>query len=143
LIVDTATGARYLLGWSMPYGSTSEAAATELSRQALLALSRSVAVATPLQRDAGIPIAINVAALPAGSQAGRRPHRITIGAAGADRLELWVDRYKLSGPATVGDGRFELEHDFSAGGARLLVVRAFADGELVGYRAATVSITIP
>jgi hypothetical protein len=142
LIEDTVTGERFLVAWSMPYSSTSNAAASELTRQTLLALKSKPSKAPPLQRDAGVSILINTKDDGPGATPGTRRHTFTISAPGADQLELWLDRFPLPAPKKAG-AHFALTHELHNGGDRLLVVRAQAGGKLAGYRAAAVKITAP
>lgn len=142
LIEDSVTKERFLLAWSMPYAATSSAVASELTRQALLALKSGASQAPPLQRDAGVPVLINVKDIGPGAAAGTRSHTFTISAPGADSVELWLDRFPLPGPTKIGP-YFVLSHELYNGGERLLVVRALASGKLVGYRGARVKLTNP
>jgi len=142
LIQDTVTGERFLIAWSMPYSTTSSAAASELTRQTLLALKAKPSNAPPLQRDAGVSILISTKDDGPGATPGTRRHTFTINAPGAAKLALWLDRFPLPAPKKAG-ACFELTHELYDGGERLLVVRALAGGALVGYRAAAVKITPP
>jgi hypothetical protein len=139
LIVDTVGGARFLLALAMPYDTTSDAAASTLARQALLALVAQPAAGPALQRAAGSPITVQIDDQGPGKTPGTRAHRLTIAAPGADSLELFVDGYALPKPAGPSPW-FLLDHDFSKAGDRLLVVRARAAGALVGYRALAVHL---
>jgi hypothetical protein len=141
LIVDPATKQRFLVAWSMPYSATSSAISSELVRQTLLALKANTSQAPALQRDAGVKMLINVKDNGPGAP-GTRSHTFAISAPGADALQLWLDRYPL--PAPTGSGPvFTLTHELFNGGERLLVVRALAKGQVVGYRAARVKLTAP
>lgn len=137
LIVDTVSGQRFLLATSMPYNTTSGADLSELARRALLALLAQPGGGLALQRTAGGAI---VAQLDDGGPvSGGRRYTLTLSAAGADSLELWVDGYALPKPAGPSP-YFKLTHDFSKSGDRLLIVRASKGGAVVGYRALTVHI---
>jgi hypothetical protein len=139
LIVCPSTGERYLIAWSMPFQTTTEAQGSELTRRVLLALKGGAATAPPLQLEAGVKIAIQLTDLGPGAAASTRRYAIAVDAPGADALELWIDRYTLPAPAKSG-AHFKLTHDFSGLGERLLVVRARAKGKLIGYRAARVKL---
>jgi hypothetical protein len=133
LIVDTVTGDRFLIAISMPYGTTSDAALSEAARRALLALIAQPTSGAVLQRDAGAPIVAQL------DDQGGHSYKITIGAAGADALEVWVDGWPLATP--VGPSPyFTLSHTFSKAGDRLMIVKASAKGSVIGYRALTVHI---
>jgi beta-lactamase class A len=139
LVVDTVSGARYLLAISMPYNTTSAAAVSELARQSLTALSAASGSGVALQRSAGLPITVQLDDGGPGKTAGTRAYTLTIAAPGASGLELSMDGYLLpkpTGPAPT----FKLQHDFSTSGERLLVVRALAAGALAGYRALRVKL---
>lgn len=141
LVEDEATGERYLLAASTPVG----AALAECDSLAGMASStitalRAQTAGTPLQHDAGAPITVQLDDL--GSSAGRRTYTITVDAPGADRVELFADRFSLGEPGGPGP-RFALDHAFSAGGERLLVVRAWSGSAQVGYRALRVAIVAP
>jgi hypothetical protein len=146
LIVDTVTGERFLIAWSMPYNSTTEAEASELTRQTLLALTQGASVpdSPALQRDAGVQIQVQLVDQGPGNKPGTRAYDIIIAAPGADLLELWIDRWPLPDPQASGPaGTFQLSHDFSSSGERLLVVRARAQGKVIGYRARRIAIAPP
>jgi hypothetical protein len=144
LIVDTVTGERFLIAWSMPYNTTTEAEASELTRQTLLALTQSASDSPALQRDAGVQIHIQLVDQGAGNKPGTRAYSITLAAPGADALELWIDRWPLPPPQASGPaGTFQLSYDFSGSGERLVVVRAWAQGKVIGFRAARVVIAQP
>jgi hypothetical protein len=142
LVVDTVTGERFLLGWSMPYGSTSAAAASELSRQTLLALKKGTAKGPVLQEDAGVKILVNLKDNGPGTAPNSRSYTITVAAPGADAVELWADWWPLPPPAGPSPF-FTLTYEFSGFGDRLLVVRATNQNKLTGFRAATVHINGP
>lgn len=142
LIVDTVTGQRYLLAWSMPYGATSAAVAAQLSEEALRAIAMASFAAPAMQRDAGIPLTINVQDDGPGSGPGTRAHTITVAAPGADAVELWLDNTLLPAPAGPSP-HFALTHAVTLGGERLLVVRAFAQNQPIGHRAAVAAFASP
>jgi hypothetical protein len=77
-----------------------------------------------------------------GTVVGRRSYSITIEARGADRVEVWADRWRLGEAAGAGP-RFSVFYDFSSGGERLLSVRAWRTGAPVGFRSLRVRITEP
>ena len=92
-----------------------------------------------VQHDAGITIRVQLDDL--GTVDVRRRYRITVDAPGADYVEIGADHYPVG--AASGNTRFELEYEFFTTGERALVVRAFASGQLIGYRLLKVYLTPP
>ena len=117
LIVNDATLQRYVVAMSMPYDDTSDAQASELVRQALLALESYQGATAPLQRDGGVSIS---ASLDAGA--------VVVTAAAAEVLEVWLD-----GQAVAVEGS-KIAVDIDEPGAHLLTVTAVAEGRPIGYR---------
>ena len=76
-----------------------------------------------------------------GSDGAARQIRFTIDAPGADRVLASIDGDGAE--EQIGTSRFTVERSFVAGGDRLLIVRAFAGAERVGYRALRVRIAGP
>jgi hypothetical protein len=143
-IEDVATGERYLVALAVPEQGTYAAsvdAAEAAGERVIAALAALPTDGLPLQPDAGVPI---VAQLDdhGTTAASRRAYTLTVDAPGADRVELFTDAWPIGEAAGPGP-RFVVDYSFSSGGDRLLVVRAFDSGALVGYRSMAVHITPP
>lgn len=139
LIVDTVTGDRFLVAISMPYNTTSDAEVSTLTFEMLDAVLHTVDTAPPLQQNSGINMTVQLDDNGPGVQPGTESYTIWIDAPGADTVEVWMDRWPLGGATPTGP-YFRLDHEFSNGGERLLVVRARAANQIIGYRALTVHI---
>jgi hypothetical protein len=142
LVEDPRTGRRVLLAAAVP-----DQGGDDPSRAALAALAERILRTLaprddglPLQRDAGIPIVVQLDDL--GSADGRRRCGITVEAFGADRVDLFTDGWRLGEVAGIGP-RFAFEYAYSAGGERLFSVRASRGGVPVGFRALRVRIEPP
>jgi hypothetical protein len=109
-------------------------------KQSLLAIRNTETTAPPHQHDAGIEIRIHHQS-ESNASSETRLHKLQIVAKKADRLEVWLENQKL-GQAALNSALpyFELNFLSAEIGNRLLVVRAFSGGKLIGYRAATVAL---
>jgi hypothetical protein len=140
VVVDPATGDRYLVAVSVPEATSSTGELSDLVEHALLAAYAADSGAEmPWQYDAGVPIRAQLD--DGGLSGGRRRIDFTIDAPGADRLRLWTDTWPLG--ETTGGPRFTFTYDFSSGGERLLVIQAYGGASAVGYRAMAVFIPPP
>jgi hypothetical protein len=141
VIESPATGERFLLGVSTPETTgTGTCGAVSVIAEHVLSAVTGLETGMPLQPDAGVPIRVQLD--DGGATADmRRAYTITIDAEGADRIEVYTDRWPI-GEATGGP-RFVLTHDYMGGGERLIVVRAFAGVTEVGYRSFRAMIAPP
>lgn len=137
-MVQTADGSeRFFVAAVIPAVSC-DARLSEIAEQTLLAI-RDAPAATPLELDAGVPIVVQVDDL--GSDGITRQIRLTIDAPGAERVLVSIDGDGAE--ERIGASRFTVERSFVGGGDRLVIVRAFAGAERVGYRALRVSFPAP
>jgi hypothetical protein len=143
LIEDPATGERWLVAAAVPEtsGRSDCLPLAAVAEQVIRALRAVRDPGLPLQLDAGIPIVVQLDDLGTNPER-RRAYAITVEAPGADRVELFTDRYRI-GEASGPGPRFRVEYAYLRGGERLFVVRAFRRGMLVGTRAMRVFITPP
>ncbi len=144
LVEDPVTGDRFLLAFAVPEQGgyvLSTTAAEAVGERVLAALAALPADGVALQPDGGLPL---TAQLDDRGTTGdsRRAYTLTIEAAGADRVELSTDGWPIGEAAGPGP-RFTVDYAYSSGGDRLLVIRAFRSGTLVGYRSMAVHITPP
>ena len=144
LVEDGVTGDRFLLAFAVPEQgsySTSTVAAQTVGERVLVALATLPVDGLALQPDAGLPLTVQLDDHGT-TGASRRAYTLTIEAPGADRVELFTDGWPIGEAAGPGP-RFTVDYAYSSGGDRLLVVRAFRSGALVGYRSMAVHITPP
>ncbi len=138
-IVQENTGRIFFLAASMPYNTTNDGHMSLLAQQTLSALLSDPGPRVRLQVDFGVPIRIRTQYLGPGCQQGTELVSLQVQAEGADRVELFMDRWPLDEP--MFDGHlFRMQRDFSSTGERLMTVYAYAQDTLVGVRHATVRI---
>ena len=144
LIVAPSTGARYLVALSVPeQGSYSlSTAATERAAEGVIRAVAGLSTDGPtLQLDSGAPIVVQLDEHGATGD-GRIAYTITVEVEGADRVEVFTDRWLL-GEFTGAGPRFSFDYAFSQGGERLMSIRAFDGDTMVGYRSTAVLLTPP
>ena len=137
MVVDTATGERYLVAVSVPEATSSVSELSDLVEQALLfVLAADPDEHMPWQYDAGVSIRAQLD--DGGLVDGRRRIHFTVDAPGADRIRLWTDTWHLGD--APGGPRFSFTYDYTGSGLRLLVIQAFSGTVQVGTRAMAVLI---
>ena len=139
MILDDSTGNRYLIALSLPEPTTVAADLSDLAKHTIEAMMGGLSAAPPLQLTSGTNMTVQLDDNGPGSMPETRSYTIWIHAPGADSLELWFDRWPLPPPMIEGP-YFKLDHDFSNSGERLMIVMAYSNNTLIGYRALTVYI---
>ncbi|MBN2725296.1 MAG: hypothetical protein JXR95_14625 [Deltaproteobacteria bacterium] len=134
LVVDPSSGERWFVAASLPYNTTTDADLGNLIQKGILAVKNSEDAGVMLSPDSGIEIIVqcDAAVLP--------QVNFTISAPGADRVDLYVDRWFLGSDYSTSD-IFRIEHNFDFGGTRQLVVVAYNSGNISGIR--TMNMIIP
>ena len=144
MIEDTETNERFFVTALVPFPGPKEEIGVargmlaELVRHTLMAVvAAPVDRGVALQREGGLPLDVELR--PRDDAPGE--WEIVVWAHRAEAVEGWVGGERLAplvawGPGFVGHHRF-------AGGDQTLVLRAYRDGEPVGYRALTVRLSAP
>ena len=131
---------RYLLAVAIPSQAKSPCSKlSDVAEQVLKALQSEKFAGVPLQPNVGVEMKIQLD-VPGSDSLDSPKYKITVTAPKADRIELFLDQTFL-GEIESRHSTFVLETPLTQVGERLLIVQAWQDSNLIGYRSH--KITIP